>query len=177
VGDQEVWDSFIVTQGGRMGPDYAEPCPMPPVPEGQGVRDVIAQLLREHQRQFGADMSDFDTEAMLGLAQYNLFPNVTVLLWSEMINVLIARPGPVVDQAELVSFLLLRHSAGAPRTPPADFPVPPDGDLGWVLNQDVSVLKTIQKGLRQPGLTDLVLSNEERRIINMHRNLEATLAL
>jgi len=122
-------------------------------------------------------MSDFDTEAMLGLAQYNLFPNVTVLLWSEMVNVLIARPGPTVDEAELVSFLLLRHNADAPRTPPMDFPVPPGGDLGWVLNQDTSVLRTIQAGLRQPGLTHLVLSNEERRIINMHRNLEAALGI
>ena len=150
---------------------------MPPIPEGEGVRDVIASLLREHQRQFGADMSDFDTEAMLGLSQYNLFPNVTVLVWSEMVNVLIARPGPVVDQAELVSYLLLRHTADAPRTPPPEFEVPPEGDLGWVLNQDVSVLRTIQKGLRQPGLTHLVLSNEERRITNMHRNLEQALGL
>jgi phenylpropionate dioxygenase-like ring-hydroxylating dioxygenase large terminal subunit len=177
VTEQDVWDSFIVTQGGRMGPAYAEPCPMPPVPEGEGVRDVIAALLREHQRQFGADMSDFDTDAMLGLAQYNLFPNVTVLLWSEMVNVLIARPGPAVDQAELVSFLLLRHTADAPRTPPPEFEVATDGDLGWVLNQDVSILRTIQAGLRQPGLTHLVLSNEERRIINMHRNLEAALGI
>ena len=58
-----------------------------------------------------------------------------------------------------------------------DFSVPPEGDLGWVLNQDVSILRTIQAGLRQPGLTHLVLSNEERRIINMHRHLEATLGI
>ncbi|PRC53047.1 (2Fe-2S)-binding protein, partial [Mycobacterium sp. ITM-2017-0098] len=34
-----------------------------------------------------------------------------------------------------------------------------------------------QRGLHQPGLTHLVLSHEERRVINMHRNLERYLQL
>jgi choline monooxygenase len=35
----------------------------------------------------------------------------------------------------------------------------------------------LQRGLHQPGFTHLMLSNEERRVINMHRNLERYLDL
>jgi hypothetical protein len=48
---------------------------------------------------------------------------------------------------------------------------------GLVLTQDITVLPGLQRGLHQPGLTHLVLSNEERRVINMHRNLERYLQL
>jgi hypothetical protein len=45
-------------------------------------------------------------------------------------------------------------------------------DFGFVLNQDVSVLRNAQRGVHQPGFTHLHLSSEEARIINLHRNLE-----
>ena len=47
-----------------------------------------------------------------------------------------------------------------------------DAHPGRVLTQDIAVLPGLQRGLHQPGLTHIVLSNEERRVINMHRNLE-----
>jgi hypothetical protein len=46
-----------------------------------------------------------------------------------------------------------------------------------VLTQDIRVLAGLQRGLHQPGLHHLVLSSEERRVINMHRNLERYLDL
>jgi hypothetical protein len=45
------------------------------------------------------------------------------------------------------------------------------------MSQDIAVLTGLQRGLHQPGFTHLVLSAEERRIINMHRNLERYLDL
>jgi hypothetical protein len=48
---------------------------------------------------------------------------------------------------------------------------------GLVLTQDISVLAGLQRGLHQPGLTHLTLSAEERRVINMHRNLDRYLDL
>jgi hypothetical protein len=48
---------------------------------------------------------------------------------------------------------------------------------GLVLSQDIAVLAGLQRGLHQPGLTHVTLSNEERRVINMHRNLERYLDL
>jgi phenylpropionate dioxygenase-like ring-hydroxylating dioxygenase large terminal subunit len=173
VTDREVWDSFVITQGGRMGAAYAQPCAMPPTPAGETVRDVIARLLRdEHERGHGTRCDDFDTEQMLRLSQYNLFPNATVLVWGEMMNVLLARPGATPDDSEFATFLLYRARPGAPRTRPADLPVPADADFGYVLNADVGVLKTAQRGLHQPGLTHLVVSEEECRLLNLHRALD-----
>ena len=40
-----------------------------------------------------------------------------------------------------------------------------------MLNADIGVLQTAQRGLHQPGLTHLVISEEECRLLNMHRNL------
>nr|WP_293038422.1 SRPBCC family protein [Mycobacterium sp.] len=48
---------------------------------------------------------------------------------------------------------------------------------GIVLTQDIAVLPGLQRGMHQPGFTHLVLSSEERRVINMHRNLERYLDL
>ena len=81
-------------------------------------------------------------------ADNNLFPNTTVLVWADMVNVLVARPGPT-----------------------------PDTDLATVMSQDLAMLRTAQRGLHQPGLTRIVLSQEECRIINLHRNLEAFLGI
>jgi len=46
-----------------------------------------------------------------------------------------------------------------------------------VFDQDVSILAGMQRGLAQPGLDEIVLSAEECRIVNMHRNLERYLGL
>jgi hypothetical protein len=59
-------------------------------------------------------------------------------------------------------------------------PFPPDADppLGLVLNQDVGNFERSQRGMHQPGLTHMTVSEtEECRIVNLHRNLERYLGL
>ena len=66
----------------------------------------------------------------------------------------------------------------APRITPTDMrTTAEEAHPGLVLTQDIAVLAGLQRGLHQPGLTHLVLSNEERRVINTHRNLERYLDL
>ena len=179
VGDQEVWDSFVVTQGGRMGPAYREPGPAPEVPDGWTLQEVIAQKIRDHQATLGVDLSGYDTAQVTSLHQYNLFPNATVLVSADLFTVMTARPGPSPDEGELAVINLRRApSADAPASSPVHVNVPIDAaDFGFVLNQDLSVIRTMQNGLHQPGFTHLVLSGEECRIINMHRHLERCLGL
>ena len=170
--DQAVWDSFIVTQGERMGPSFKVVCPAPVPADGETIRDVIAQRIREHQATRGVDLSGYDTDGLLRLSQYNLFPNTTVLVWGDMVNVLVSRPGPSPDEAELSMFLLYRAPADAPAAKPFDVALPADASLGVVIDQDLEMLKRFQRGLHQPGFTHLTLSGEEIRIINMQRVLE-----
>ena len=54
--------------------------------------------------------------------------------------------------------------------PSAALPIP-------ALTQDIRLHAGLQRGLHQPGFTHLALSSEERRVINMHRNLERYLNL
>ena len=178
VSDQAVWDSFVATQPDRLGVKRGEQTPAPPVAEGQKITDAIAGVIRSHQASFGVDLSEFDTAQMLDLAQYNLFPNATVLVWADEVNVITSRPLLATDRAVMtLSIFHRKPSRDTPRRRPREVTVPPGGDLGFVFNQDAAMLRTAQLGLRQPGLRHIVLSGEECRIVNMHRNLERQLGI
>jgi nitrite reductase/ring-hydroxylating ferredoxin subunit len=172
-----VWASFQAVMGDRTGPGRGDE-EMPPLPEGGTVQDLIAERIKATQAAAGVDVERFTTEGILRLAQYNLFPNATLLVWADMVNLLVARPGPNADTAELVSCVFARRpDPSATRQPPLDLIRPPDADFGLVLNADVSVLLTMQRGLSQPGCKEIILSAEECRIVNFHRNLEKHLGL
>jgi choline monooxygenase len=174
--DQTIWESFIVTQGGRMGVD--EVCPMPELAPGQTLQDVIAAGIRKVQADRGVDLSRFDSAQMLRLHQYNLFPNSTVLVTPDLLSVICGRPGKTPDEAEMVMMNYTPVEAGAPRTRPFDVTVPAgEADFGYVLNADVSIAARVQRGLHQPGMTHMALSSEECRVINTQRNLERYLGI
>jgi choline monooxygenase len=173
VADQVVWDSFIVTQGGRMGPDHIAGEPLPERPDGVLVRDLIADRVRAHQATQGADLSDYTTEQILDLSQYNLFPNTTVLVSGDLCTVLSSRPGVTPDDSYLVAMHFSpRATNQVERIRPMDVDVPLEqANFGQVLNQDFGVLATMQTGLHAPGLDHIVLSSEECRIITTQRTL------
>lgn len=176
--DQAVWESFVVTQGARMGLD--EPGEVPPVPEGQTVRDVIAERIRRHSRNDQhVDLARFDTVQMMRMNQYNLFPNTTITVFPDMLDVLTARPGPAPDQADFVLMHFQRATGPeVPRIRALDVTMGPDDfDIGLVLNQDTAVVAGVQRGMSQPGCTHLTLSDDECRIANTHRNLERYLGI
>jgi phenylpropionate dioxygenase-like ring-hydroxylating dioxygenase large terminal subunit len=181
VTDQEIWDAFILVMGTRVGvPTDSDPGPAPSVPEGSSLQSVIAERVREHQRSLGVDLTRFGDDQVMNIQQYNLFPNMTLLVYADLVQVLRARPGATPDEAILDGFFFERHPADdqTPRTKPMDVALAPeDADFGLVLNQDFALLQRAQRGLHQPGMTHLTLSSEECRIINFHRNLERTLGV
>jgi hypothetical protein len=171
--DAEVWDAYVCTQGALMG--VAEGTPFP---GGAPVLDVIADRIKEFAAGRGVDLSWAGTDQVMRLHQYNIFPNMTLLASADHLTVLASRPGPDPDHGELVMMLWMRMTPGAPRCKPADVRLASDeAEPGLVLTQDISVLSGLQRGLHQPGFTHLTLSNEERRVINMHRNLDRCLNL
>jgi choline monooxygenase len=173
LSDAEVWDAYVCTQGALMG--VAEGTPFP---GGGPAIEVIAEHIRAFAAGRGVDLSWATTDQVMRLHQYNIFPNMTLLVNADHLTVMAARPGPDPDHGELVMFLWTRMAPGAPRCKPADVRVPAaEAEPGLVLTQDITVLAGLQRGLHQPGFTHLTLSNEERRVINMHRNLERYLAL
>ncbi|QLL07661.1 aromatic ring-hydroxylating oxygenase subunit alpha [Mycobacterium vicinigordonae] len=177
LSDEEVWDAYVYTQGMLMGTAEGTPIPDNRQP-GQTVPDLIAERTREFAAARGVDLSWADTDRVTRLHQYNVFPNMTFLVNADHLTIMTSRPGADPDHGELTMFLMTRMAPGAPYNKPTDMRMSADqAEPGIVLTQDIKVLPGLQRGLHQPGLTHLVLSNEERRVINMHRNLERYLDL
>lgn len=175
--DQGVWEAFVEVMGARVGIDGRENAgPAPVVGPDETLRDGIAARIREHGRSTGVDLGRFSTRQLLDMQQYNLFPNVTTVVFPDLLSVVRARPGLTPDDAFMDAFVFERlpADADAPHTAPLDVTIPAGSDppIGLVLSQDVGNFARSQRGLHQPGLTYLVLSNEECRIANLHRNLE-----
>jgi choline monooxygenase len=173
---QTVWEAFIAVMGTRIGkPSVAEAGPAPEVPEGSDLRAVLADMVRDVGAAQGLDFSGYTDAHLMNLQQYNLFPNATVLVFPDLFQVVKSRPGDTPDATIMDTFVFSRRppSAESPPARPLDVNVPPnEADFGLVLNQDVDSLQRVQRGMHQPGFTHLVLSSEECRIINLHRNLE-----
>ncbi len=181
--DQEVWEAYIEVMGKRIGKETgADPGPHPDVPEGQTMRDVLEGMVRAEGERNGVDYSAFDQAQVMDLFQYNLFPNVTIVALADLCQVVRARPGPTPDEAYMDSLFLERvpdtESEIEEVGQPTDITVSPDdADFGLVLNQDISNLRHVQRGLHQPGFTHLSLSQEECRITNLHTWLERYLGV
>ncbi len=176
--DADVWQAYVTTQGALMGLADDAPFPADQQRPGESVSDVIAERTRAFATERGVDLNWATTDQILRLHQYNVFPNMSLLTNADHMTVLTARPGPDPDSGELVMILWMRMPPGAPRIRPTDMRLTADeAHPGLVLTQDIAVLAGLQRGLHQPGLTHLTLSNEERRVINMHRNLERYLGL
>ena len=172
VDDAAVWDAYVRTQGMLMGVADDAPFPGGDTPSASAA-ELISVRTRAFATERGVDLTWATDDQILRLHQYNVFPNFSVLTNADHMTVLTSRPGADPDRGELVMTVWMRMPPDAPRTTPADVRLNADeAHPGLVLEQDIAVLPGLQRGLHQPGMTHIVLSNEERRIINMHRNLE-----
>jgi hypothetical protein len=163
-----------------MGAAEGTPFPADERRPGQTVADLIADRTRAFAASRGVDLGWAGTDRMTRLHQYNVFPNMTLLANADHLTIMCSRPAadPSPDKGELIMFLMTRLPPGAPRTKPTDMRTTAgEAEPGLVLTQDIQLLAGLQRGLHQPGFTHLVLSSEERRVINMHRNLERYLEL
>src|SRR5206468_10490423 len=141
--------------------------PMPPIPEGDTLREMLARMVRDVNREQGIDLSSYEDHHVLDMEQYNLFPSVTVLVFADMLSVVRARPGTHVEEAFMDMYAFTRVPSDAPsetpRAKPFDMELPADADppFGLIINQDVANFARTQRGLHQPGLTHLTVSPTE----------------
>ena len=149
--DQTVWESFIVTQGGRMGVD--EVCPMPDLAPGQTLQDVIADgIKRGAGRPWRRPRRASTARRCCASTSTTCSRTRRVLVTPDLLSVICGRPGATPDEAEMVMMNFKPVEAGAPRTQPFDVTVPAgEADFGYVLNADVSIAPRVQRGLHQPG--------------------------
>jgi choline monooxygenase len=175
-----VFAAFVEVMGGRIGVEDAT-SPMPPIPDGDTLRGMLARMVRDVNAAQGVDLSGYDDHQVLDMEQYNLFPNITVLVFADMLSVVRARPGTHAEEAYMDMFAFARVQAvETRRSKPVDFELPADAEppFGLVINQDVHNFARTQRGLHQPGFTHLTVSpTEECRLVNLHRTLEEFLGI
>lgn len=175
--DDTVWQSFVEIMGTRAGVSMdGDVGPAPAVPDGGSLRDVLAGMVRATNEGKGLDFSAFTDDQLLTMQQYNLFPNVTIVAFPDLLSIVRARPGATADEClmDVLAFDRVPSTSTEPRCQPVDVTLPEGAELpvGLVLNQDVANARRAQRGLHQPGFTRITLSSEECRILNLHRNLE-----
>jgi hypothetical protein len=178
--DQEIWEAFATVFSARVGLDAAAPGCVPDVPEGQTLMNVMAEQLRLARAAQGLDLSTFTDEELMTLDQYNVFPNITVLFFPDLLSVLRTRPGNNPDECFLDVFQFDRVAPddASPRTKPMRLEMAIDaGSFGTVFNQDFAMLVSAQRGLYQPGFERITLAQEESRILNTHLNLESFIGI
>ena len=98
--------------------------------------------MRSNTAAKGLDLSDFDQSQMVDLFQFNLFPNITVIVMCDSITVLRSRPGDTPDHALMDTLHLDRRPPGSERSQPMQATIPAEeASMNLVFDQDLSNLQ------------------------------------
>ena len=176
--DVAMWHAFLENVGHRIGLTFAAaaaPAPLPAIPPGQTLRDVLAQLIRQHLKSLGDPYPDAGDRALLNDFHYYVFPNLIFNVFAGWFSIVRARP---VDAGhslvDMWNFDLLPEGHADAHAKPQPILMQPEecGALGRVVVQDIELLPRLQRGLSEPGIEPLRLTDEEIRIGHMHRILD-----
>jgi phenylpropionate dioxygenase-like ring-hydroxylating dioxygenase large terminal subunit len=180
--DGAMWRAFIENVGHRIGgtlavgADPASPPPMPPIPEGDTLKDVLTRLVGDHLRSLSPIYADLDQRHVLNDFHYYVFPNLIFNTFAGWFGMNRARPGNTPDTCffDLWSFDLLPLGHADTHVRPAASTITPEqaAAFGRVMMQDVELLPRLQRGMSQPGVRVLNLTPSEIRIGHMHQTLD-----
>lgn len=133
---------------------------LPPIPAGKTAREMLAEVVRDRLRPFlGERIKEFADAELVDTICYSLFPNFHPFWSAAQPMVYWFRPYGDDHTRSVLEFMVLSPlAAGEERPPPAkirliaeheDFNVAPEmGYLAAFLNQDISNLSNIMKGMR-----------------------------
>lgn len=179
--DIEMWHAFLENVGHRIGRVFAvetAPEALPAIPPGQALKDVLAGLIRQHLKSIGDPYPDASDRALLNDFHYHVFPNLIFNVFAGWFSIVRARP---VDAGhclvDMWNFDLLPEGHAESHARPQPVTMQPEecAALGRVVVQDIELLPRLQRGLAEPGIEPLRLTDEEIRIGHMHRVLDGYL--
>jgi len=183
VDDQELWEAFVCNLGHRLGLPFAstqEPGPHPEIPAGATLRDVLVGRIREHLATLGPRYDALDDHHVIDDFHYHIFPNAVFNVFAGWYGLIRARPGPTPHESflDMWNFDLLAPDHPDPHPRPEGVELPPEQvpSLGPVLMQDLELLPSVQRGLRQAPDDTLHLVPAEARIGRMHEILDRYLS-
>jgi hypothetical protein len=146
------------------------------VPDGLRARDVILDMKRQKLLGLGRDISELSESDLMDGHGLHLFPNTVLFMSYGECFIVRTRPNGNDPDCCLLDLINLDFPA-TPERPRASVEVIRDHeahDWGLVINQDFECFREVQIGLHAETLPGVRLARyQEKRIRNMHRNLEA----
>jgi phenylpropionate dioxygenase-like ring-hydroxylating dioxygenase large terminal subunit len=162
-------------------------CPPAQVPEGRTARELLSEATRERlARDLGLDASAWSDSEVLDVIEYNLFPNLMLFGGFSPLCYRVRPAGRDPGRCLFEVMLLVPLPDGAPRPPAAkarwlreDERFADVAELtffGPVLDEDMTVMPLVQRGLRASRKPGITLGNyQEVRIRHLRRTLDAYL--
>jgi hypothetical protein len=154
------------------------------------VRAAIAQAKREPDNAWGLDYSGFSDSQLTDDWNYSIFPNMTFNSHPEGVLIMRFLPHPSDPEKSFYHVLVISRALRDGIRLPAYIGVEPDVDisgatrparryntkakpeLGEVLEQDISNIEGVQRGLRSRGFDFCKYSEQESRIVQFYAELE-----
>lgn len=157
------------------------------IPEGVSARAFIAEVMRKQLSATGLDTSGFSDSETLDAAVYGVFPNFLPFIGSGVPIATRFRPNgndPRSAILEVMKFAPLPTDGPRPASAPVFWiddgdwsTVPNIGGLGPIMNQDMSNLGLVQRGLNTRNGRDVVMSDyQESRIRHFAQTLDTYIA-
>lgn len=146
------------------------------VPEGERARDVMLDLKRKRLAGLGRELSGLSESDLMDGHGLHLFPNSVMFMSYGECFIVRTRPNGRDPNTCLLDLINLDFPASADR-PQALVEFVRDyenHDWGLVISQDFECFREVQIGLNAESLKGVRLARyQEKRIRNMHNNLEA----
>lgn len=94
--DAAMWAAFVDNVGHRIGRAFAATGdvrpPMPPIPEGGSLKEVLTGLVGDHLRSLDPIYADLDQRHILNDFHYYVFPNLIFNVFAGWFGLIRARP-------------------------------------------------------------------------------------
>jgi phenylpropionate dioxygenase-like ring-hydroxylating dioxygenase large terminal subunit len=146
------------------------------------VRSALQQAKRRPDNVFGLDYSRYSDAQLTDDWSYSIFPNMSLNTHPEGVLFMRYLPDPRDPERSLFHVMILTPKMKPGARPPGYMGVEDhvdisgatrparqhrtmsDAGLGWALDQDLAVLRELQRGVRSTGLSELRLAEHEARI-------------
>ena len=158
------------------------------------VRDTLRAVKRRADNPFGVDYARFSDDQLVDNWNPSIFPNFAMNALPEAIQVMRFLPHATDPTRSFFHVWTLARKTRSGVRPTPFFGVESDADLsgatrpaqrrttqerpelGFVLEQDVSNMALVQRGLASAGCTGIRLSEQEGRIQQLHAEIDRRIA-
>lgn len=179
--DRVVLDSLAEGGSGysgkmlRKSPYFSEVDGVAQMQEGVTVRQAVIDAGRMDEASLGLDYGELTDDQLVDDYHYFIFPNIILNVFSGHFIASRIRPDPVDHEScffDMFVFDMLTDEQKAARPPSKHVILEKGVSVGRVPDQDFTQLPTVQKGLHSNGFAEVLLSDQECRVLAFHQEVD-----